>query len=403
MLPTTVTGSWPRPRWFTLSMWGRPLPTAMMDVSYRELFGDALSVVISDQERAGLDILTNGDYFLDEDFAGRSWHHYALQRWRGMSGDHDNRHAIWETLDQFDPGTLLHEIYSTWRWPRVVAKVEPDPDNPLDYARIWRLSQARTRKPVKFGSVCAQVFSFFLDIRTDVYDDDKRQLIWDMSTAMNRELRELAAAGCQVIQLEDPILHYVPYFHPEQTDYIEFLIDAFNHEISGLEDVEVWIHTCWGNPNMQRVYEQTPYVREAIEIYLDRVKGDVLTVEMKDRNQADLELFGSYKDSMKKKIAIGVVSHRSLQVETPQEVAQQARSALRYINPENLVLSSDCGFGRQGCNRVIAFYKATAIAQGANIIRRELGLPETHVPAADPRLQPDPLRESIGEEVGARR
>ena len=392
MIPTTVTGSWPRPRWFGLSLWGRSLPTALMDVSYRELFGDALAVVLSDQERAGLDILTNGDYFLDEDFAGRAWHHYALQRWQGVSGDHDNRHAIWETISEFKPGSLLHEIYNSWRWPRVVGKIEANPDNGLEYARIWRLSQARTRKPVKFGTVCAQVFSFFLDIRTDIYNDDKRQLIWDMATAMNQELRELAAAGCEVIQLEDPILHYVPYFHPEQQEYIEFLIDAFNHEIEGLEDVEVWIHTCWGNPNMQRVYEETPYVPEAIEIYLDRVNGDVLTVEMKDRNQSDLELFGAHRDSMKKKIAIGVVSHRSLQVETPEEVAQQARNALRYINPENLILSSDCGFGRQGCNRVIAFYKAAAIAQGANIVRRELGLPETYVPAADPRLQVDPLR-----------
>jgi 5-methyltetrahydropteroyltriglutamate--homocysteine methyltransferase len=148
---------------------------------------------------------------------------------------------------------------------------------------------------------------------------------------------------------------------------------------------------------MQRVYEETPYVPEAIEIYLDRVNGDVLTVEMKDRNQSDLELFGAYRDSMKKKIAIGVVSHRSLQVETSEEVAQQARNALRYINPENLILSSDCGFGRQGCNRVIAFYKAAAIAQGANIVRRELGLPETYVPAADPRLQVDPLRHPSSE------
>jgi 5-methyltetrahydropteroyltriglutamate--homocysteine methyltransferase len=373
-----------------MSMWGRPLPTAMMDVVYREQLGDALSAVIDDQERAGLDIVTNGDYFLDEDFAGRSWHHYALQRWLGLSGDHDTQEVLWELLGQFKPGTLLHEIYTTWRWPRVVGKIEPNPDNGLEYPRIWRLAQARTRKPVKFGTVCAQVFSFFLDIRTDVYrKDDKRELIWDMATAMNKELRALAAAGCQVIQIEDPILHYVSYFHPEQTEYIDFLIEAFNHEIEGLEDVEVWIHTCWGNPNMQRVYELTPYVPEAIEIYLERVKGDVLTVEMKDRGQADLELFGQYKASMRKKIAIGVVSHRSLQVETPDEVAQQVRNALKYIDPEKLVLSSDCGFGRQGCNRVIAFYKAAAIAQGANIIRRELGLPETYVPAADPRLQLD--------------
>ena len=84
MLPATVTGSWPRPRWYTMNMWGRPLDTAMMDPWFREQFTDAHAIVVSDQERAGLDILTTGDYHLDEDVAGRSWHHYPLQRWKGL-------------------------------------------------------------------------------------------------------------------------------------------------------------------------------------------------------------------------------------------------------------------------------------------------------------------------------
>ena len=62
---------------------------------------------------------------------------------------------------------------------------------------------------------------------------------------------------------------------------------------------------------------------------------------------------------------------------------------MKYIPAESLIVSSDCGFGRQGCNREIAFYKAAAIAQGCNIVRRELGLAATYVPAADPALQID--------------
>ena len=80
-----------------------------------------------------------------------------------------------------------------------MGKVEPNPSNPLEYAKIYRLAQARTRKPVKFGTVSAQVMAQFLDVHTDVYDqDDKRQLIWDMATAINQELREVVAAGCKV-------------------------------------------------------------------------------------------------------------------------------------------------------------------------------------------------------------
>ena len=70
ILPSTVTGSWPRPRWFDTSMWGKPLDTCMLDVRFREKFQAALAVVIDDQERAGLDILTHGDFHCDEDMGG---------------------------------------------------------------------------------------------------------------------------------------------------------------------------------------------------------------------------------------------------------------------------------------------------------------------------------------------
>src|SRR5512138_2769306 len=76
VLPCTITGSWPRPRWFDLSMWGRPLDACMMDVRFREKFQDALATVLSEQERAGIDILTHGDLHCDDDMAGRSWHHH---------------------------------------------------------------------------------------------------------------------------------------------------------------------------------------------------------------------------------------------------------------------------------------------------------------------------------------
>jgi 5-methyltetrahydropteroyltriglutamate--homocysteine methyltransferase len=70
-------------------------------------------------------------------------------------------------------------------------------------------------------------------------------------------------------------------------------------------------------------------------------------------------------------------------------VAAAIRQALKHIAPEQLIVSSDCGFGRQGCNRDIAFFKSASIAQGTNLVRRELGLPETRVRAADPALQTD--------------
>ena len=149
---------------------------------------------------------------------------------------------------------------------------------------------------------------------------------------------------------------------------------------------------------MQRVFEKTSYAN-ALEIYLDRVKCDVLTLEMKDRAMAELELLGALKGRTKKKCAIGVDSHRTLNAETPAEVAGEIRKALKYVDIENLLVTSDCGFGRQGANRMVAFYKAAATAQGANTVRREHSLPETYVPCADPRLSQD-LVPATYEDVG---
>jgi hypothetical protein len=78
-------------------------------------------------------------------------------------------------IRDYPSGTLLNEIYTGWRWPHVVDKVE---HRPLDYPKIWRIAQAKTRKPVKFGTCCSQAMAIFLDIHTAHYKD-KRQLIWD--------------------------------------------------------------------------------------------------------------------------------------------------------------------------------------------------------------------------------
>ena len=384
VLPCTVTGSWPRPRWMDDSLWGRPLDTALLDLRFREKFTDALAVLISDQERAGLDFLTHGDLHCDEDFAGRSWHHYPLQRWGGFEGDHLQS---WQTRSpwlKYPPGTLLNEIYTGWRWPRVVDKIEY---RPLDYPKLWRLAQARTRKPVRFGTCCTQVMGLFLDVHTPKYKD-KRELLWDMACAMNRELLALQAAGCRSIQVEEPCLHFMANTYGKDHEEVRFYLDCYNREVQGLDRSEVWIHTCWGNPNMQRVIEDDSYAA-SLDMYMSEARGDVWTIETKDRDLRDVELLAPYMLRAGKKVCIGVVSHRRLQVERADEVAATIRAALQHVPPERLVISTDCGFGRQGCNREIAFFKSVAIAQGTNLVRRELGLPVSEVPAADPLLQTD--------------
>lgn len=383
-LPCTVTGSWPRPQWFDDSMWGRPLDTCMMDTNFREKYQDALATIISDEDRAGLDILTHGDLHCDNDMAGRSWHHYPLQRWAGFDGDHLQSEETRSPWLRYPPGTLLNEIYTGWRWPRVVGKIE---HRPLDYDKIWRIAQAKSDKPVRFGTCCSQVMGLFLDIHTPHYSDNQ-ELIWDMAVAMNTELHRLKDAGCQCIQIEEPTLHFWANTYGKDSDEVQFMLKAFNREVEGLDDIELWIHTCWGNPNMQRVIDNDSY-EESFDLYMNECKGDVWTVEMTDRGFREIEMFGEGKGNLPKKVCIGVVSHRHLQVDSPEQIAERIRHALKYIAPEQLIISSDCGFGRQGCNRDIAFFKATAIAQGVNIIRGELGLPTSDIRAVVPELQTD--------------
>ena len=117
---------------------------------------------------------------------------------------------------------------------------------------------------------------------------------------------------------------------------------------------------------------------------LNKVDADVITFESCSAGGMDLEAFG--KEITDKKIAIGVIDHHTLQVERPEEIADHIRRALKHIPVERLVLSSDCGMGREGMSRRHAFYKMVALVRGTNIVRRELGLPEAEVPRRRPAL-----------------
>jgi 5-methyltetrahydropteroyltriglutamate--homocysteine methyltransferase len=212
-----------------------------------------------------------------------------------------------------------------------------------------------------------------------------------IADALNAELHALADAGCQAIQFEEPQIHMLAV--RKITDTVmtpEFSVDVFNRTMKGLRaKTEVWCHTCWGSPAAQRVASNDQSYKAALP-YLDRLDCDVLTVEGAFNRGMDLEHFGTMI-SKTKKVALGVISHRTLQVERPEEVAELIRRALKHIEPERLILTSDCGFGRQSMSRMHAYYKMVALVRGANIVRKELGLPEAYIPAADPNLSMVPL------------
>ena len=134
----------------------------------------------------------------------------------------------------------------------------------------------------------------------------------------------------------------------------EFSVEIFNRTMKGLRaKTEVWCHTCWGNPSQQRMFTSVQSYKNGLEM-LNKVDADVITFELVSAGGADLEAFGKIIGS-DKKIAIGVIDHHGLQVERPEDIADHIRRALKHIPAERLILSSDCGMGREGMSRRHAY------------------------------------------------
>jgi 5-methyltetrahydropteroyltriglutamate--homocysteine methyltransferase len=372
VLPTTIIGSLPRPQWYTARLGDQPFSVGMGDAVYREQYLDAVGALIRDQERAGLDIVTDGDSRFDPEVGGGSWAGYPARHLSGTAGRARDDGARTRAA----VGTIMHEIGAASSLPIVV---EPIGRGTLEYTEIWKTAQQLTPTPVKLGTPVAEVIEGRLLNR---HYADRRALVLDIADALNAELTELARAGCPAIQLEAPwITRAANRQRPEMWEP-EFYVEVFRRTTRGLQALtEVWAHTCWGNPAAQRPFATRPRYEPVLEL-LDALPCDVITIENADSGSAELDAV--CQGIRSKKLALGVVSHRTLQVEQAAEVAAILRRALAHVPPERLAVTADCGFGREGMSRRIAFYKMVALVQGTNLVRRELGLPERPCRAADP-------------------
>jgi 5-methyltetrahydropteroyltriglutamate--homocysteine methyltransferase len=379
IMPTTITGSLPRPSWYRENLSLKSFLDAMVISRFREQYVDTLSVYLREQEVAGLDIVTDGDCRFDQDVGGQSWTSYPPHHMAGFDATHPRLAKVGAGGIAFPRGHILHDYLEARVMPRIVGPLGP---GEMQYAEIFKAAQRLTAKPVKFGTVTPELVAFAVQ---DEYYKSLPERIMAMSDAFNQELHDLADAGCRVIQMEEPQIHLLaargyidPVINPE------FMLKVFNNTVKGLRaKTEVWCHTCWGNPSQQRMFAKIQSYKPALEL-LNQVDADVITFEMKSSNCADLEDVGKHITKMK--VGIGAIDHHTLQVESPDEVADLVRQALKVIPAERLVLSSDCGMGREGMSRRHAFYKMVALVQGTNIVKKELGLPVTESLAADPKL-----------------
>jgi len=373
-----MIGSLPRPSWYTENLGTRSFVEAMASNKFREQYTDALSVYLRDQEVAGLDILTDGDCRFDQDVGGQTWTSYPPRHMSGFDTTHSQLARAGAGGIGFPRGHILHDYLEARVMPKIVDSVGP---GEMQYAELWKAAQRLTSRPVKLGTVSPELVAYAVQ---DGHYKDLPARIMAISDAFNKELHDLADAGCPVIQIEDPQIHLLAARPvPNKDITLDFMLKVFNNTVKGLrEKTEVWVHTCWGNPSQQRMFAQVQSYKPALEV-LNQVEADVITFEMKSSNAADLDAVCNQITG--KKIAVGVIDHHTLQVESPEEVADLLRKAVKLVPAERLVVCTDCGMGREGMSRRHAFYKIVSLVRGTNIVRKELGIPEAECLAADPR------------------
>src|SRR5262245_36700304 len=162
---------------------------------------------------------------------------------------------------QYPRGHILHDYLEARVFPRIVGPLGP---GNLQYAAMWKVAQRLTTKPVKFGTILPELLAASA---ADSYYKDPVERTMALSEALNKELNDLADAGCPVIQLEEPQIHMVPArgkaFGKLDT---QDLVGVFNNTVKGLRaKTEVWCHTCWGNPSQQRMFKEIQSYQPTLE------------------------------------------------------------------------------------------------------------------------------------------
>src|ERR1700733_9620451 len=155
-LPTTITGSLPRPTWYTENLGRRSFMEAMINARYREQYNDAVAAFIHDQELAGLDIFTDGDAHYDTEVSGYSWFSYPLTRLGGFDTSDAFRRPQFRGRMPYARGHILHEGMEA---RASVAITGPVTRGTLQYMPLWLTAQRHTRKPIKFGTITPELLA----------------------------------------------------------------------------------------------------------------------------------------------------------------------------------------------------------------------------------------------------
>jgi len=337
-LVTTVVGSYPQPDWLIdRERLGSRLPPR---VRARELWriteehleeaqDDATRVAVSDMERAGVDIVTDGEMRRES---------------------YSNRFATaLEGVDLDTPGVALDRTGHPNPVPRVVGPIRRT--RPVEVRDVEFLRSITDRR-IKI--TVPGPFTMTQQAQNDHYDDP-RMLALGYAEAVNEELRDLKAAGADVVQIDEPYLQARP--EPAR----EYALEAINRALDGVHGDTV-LHTCFGYAHI--VHDRLPGYP-----FLHELQGCAATHLSLEAAQPDLDP-EVLRDVPDKVIVLGVLDLGDPKAETPEVVAGRIRRALTVLPPERLVVAPDCGM--KYLPRELAFAKLRAMVEGARLVDAEL-------------------------------
>ena len=338
ILPTTLVGSYPQPDWLIdrTKLAGRFPPRVRAKELWRvapewleQAQDDATLLAIRDQERAGLDIITDGEMRRES---------------------YSNRFATaLEGVDIDNPGTALDRSGHPNPVPRVVGRIRRR--HPVQVRDVTFL-RANTDHKIKITVPGA--FTMAQQAQNDFYKDEV-ELAMDYAAAVNEEIKDLFAAGADVVQIDEPYLQA----RPAKAE--QYGLQVLNRALKGITGTTA-VHICFG-------YAAIIHQRPSAYSFLPEL-------EAADVKQISIETAQSHLDCSvlaalsSKTIMLGVLDLADMTVETPAIVADRIRRALPYVDASKIVVAPDCGL--KYLPRDVAFGKMRAMVEAALVVRSEL-------------------------------
>jgi 5-methyltetrahydropteroyltriglutamate--homocysteine methyltransferase len=336
LLPTSLVGSYPQPEWLIdrdkLSKQVPRVRAGLWLVAPDKLEAaqdDATILAIRDQERAGLDIVTDGE-----------------QRRESYS----NRFAVaLDGIDAEKPGTVINRSGKPIPVPRVVGPIRRT--RPVE-VRDLNVLRANTDRPVK--ATVPGPFTMSKQAQDDYYKDEEAVAL-AYAAAVNDEIKDLFAAGADVVQIDEPWMQQ----HPDKAR--QYGLKALDRALEGVTGT-VAVHLCFG-------YAAVVHDKPAGYSFLPELEGSKAQQISIEAAQPRLDL-KVLEELPSKTIILGVIDLSDMNIETPQTVAGRIRRALAHVPANRVVVAPDCGM--KYLPRAVAFGKMKAMAEGAAQVRREL-------------------------------